>query len=46
MVAGVSIPTGRVFIKVGKYAVMVHRYDGVLRRNFHNVEDVGCVELR
>ena len=25
---------------------MVHRYDGVLRRNFRNVEDVGCVELR
>jgi hypothetical protein len=47
MVAGVSIHTrGRVFIKVGKYALIVHRYDDVLRRIFRNVEDVGCVELR
>lgn len=32
------------FVKVEKYAVMVHRYGGALRRNFRNVEDVGCVE--
>ena len=24
----------------------MHGYDGVLRRNFRNVEDVECVELR
>lgn len=46
MVTGASIYMRGLFIKVGKYAVIVHRYGGVLRRNFRNVEDVGCVELR
>ena len=43
---GVSVLQWWLFIKVGYYAVYVHGYDGVLRRNFRNVEDVGCVELR
>ena len=43
---GVPVLQCGLFIKVGYYAVIVHVYDCALRRNFRNVEDVGCVELR